>query len=435
VDVVLYSAITGQVTSKFSQLKSIIKPINTDQRIGSLDFLRGVAVLGILVINVESFAYPDPWSPYKFGFAGEPDHQTRFWVYFLAQGKFYSMFTLLFGVSFYMFFQRAEEKVGSGEALKLLSRRLLALFIIGVAHAYLLWDGDVLYHYAVCGFLLFPFRIMSNRQLMLSITVLAIPILYNSYKSTERNQARLDAYEQTLRIEVNKRSEEQKMAVTTWERMTTPKSSDVSPQVNPRTSWLESVALNAEHSRVHRGYILYQGLVFRTLIMMILGMVLCRLKVFEDYRLLRHYWVVTVVIVLAATAVNYFRYDHWTFHYYEPVTSVLQGWLFAFPKELLGLGYILLLNGLYQKLRTASSYEWIRNTGRMALTVYILQSVLCAFLFYGFTLDFYNQWSRSELILVVPLLWIPLILFANIWLRKYHQGPLESLWRRFTYFK
>ena len=65
-------------------------------RIPSLDFMRGMAILGILLINTETFAYPDSWSPYKYGFDAPIDRTTRFWVYFLTQGKFYSMFALLF---------------------------------------------------------------------------------------------------------------------------------------------------------------------------------------------------------------------------------------------------------------------------------------------------------------------------------------------------
>ena len=83
-------------------------PTQSSERIGVLDFLRGIAVLGILAINDESFCYPDPWSPSAFGFEAPVDHQVRFWNYFLTQGKFFSMFTLLFGVGFYIFLERLE---------------------------------------------------------------------------------------------------------------------------------------------------------------------------------------------------------------------------------------------------------------------------------------------------------------------------------------
>ena len=88
-----------------------IKPTDVLKRIPSLDFLRGIAILGILFINIENFAYPEPWSPWKYGYQGAIDHVTRFWVYFLTQGKFYSMFALLFGVGFYIFIERLEKRI------------------------------------------------------------------------------------------------------------------------------------------------------------------------------------------------------------------------------------------------------------------------------------------------------------------------------------
>ncbi|MEM8896055.1 MAG: DUF418 domain-containing protein, partial [Bacteroidota bacterium] len=121
-----------------------LQPTQTSSRIPSLDFLRGVAILGILFINIENFAYPDSWSPYKFGFDEPIDRATRFWVYFLTQGKFYNMFALLFGVGFYIFLERLEKKSLGLSAMDIYSRRLLWLFVIGVTHAYLIWSGDVL---------------------------------------------------------------------------------------------------------------------------------------------------------------------------------------------------------------------------------------------------------------------------------------------------
>ena len=99
------------------------QPTTLSERISSLDFLRGIAVLGILLINIESFSYPDPWSPYKFGFDGTADTTTRFIVYLLAQGKFFSMFTLLFGVGFYIFLERLESRGLGLKAMDIYARR------------------------------------------------------------------------------------------------------------------------------------------------------------------------------------------------------------------------------------------------------------------------------------------------------------------------
>ena len=80
-----------------------VEPTKLNERIPSLDFLRGIAILGILFINIESFVYANPWSSYQYGYETSLDTSTRFWVYFLTQGKFYNMFSLLFREGFVIF--------------------------------------------------------------------------------------------------------------------------------------------------------------------------------------------------------------------------------------------------------------------------------------------------------------------------------------------
>lgn len=409
------------------------QPTQAFERIGSLDFLRGIAILGILIINIETFSYPDPWSPYKFGFETAGDHWTRFGVYFLAQGKFFSMFTLLFGVGFYIFLERLEQKGLGLKAMDIYARRLLWLFVIGCVHGYLIWDGDILYHYASCGFFLFPFRSFSVRQLLLVLWVPLAIVLYNAYESSARAQNQYKEFAEASELTEADRSEADKTAIRTWTNRTTPKEADRTELPVPRQTYLESISTNAEHTRVHKGTIFYQGILFRTLIMMILGILLYKLDVFRDYRSLPHYWLITTGILLIALLINYLRYYHWTFAYFEPVRSVWQAWLFAFPKELLGLAYILFFNGIYQKYLKRIKFRPLSIAGRMALTNYIFQSVVCGLIFYGYGLGKFNQYSRTELLGIVLLIWIVQLLGSYIWLRRFKQGPLERLWRWLTY--
>lgn len=408
-------------------------PTPSSERIGSLDFLRGMAILGILIINIETFAYPDPWSPYKFGFEGAIDHQARFWVYFLAQGKFFSMFTLLFGVGFYIFLERMEGKGLGLRSLDIYAGRLLWLFIFGVAHAYLIWNGDILYHYAICGFLLFPFRSMRLRALLLVLLVLVAIVLYNSRESSSRTQQQYREYESAMAIKETDRVESERQAISRWESRTRRQEADRSVLPIPRPTYWQSIAANTEHTRVHKGVIFYQGILFRTLIMMILGVMLYRLGIFQDYRAQPYYWLLTLGLLLMALLINYLRYYHWTFAYFEPVRSVWKAWLFAFPKELLGLAYILFFNGIYQKYLKKVSVKPISAAGRMALTNYITQSVICGLIFYGYGLGKFNQYPRSGLLLIVLPIWCLQLAWSWFWLRRFKQGPLERLWRWLAY--
>ncbi|MEP2025791.1 MAG: DUF418 domain-containing protein [Reichenbachiella sp.] len=414
-------------------MPEIIKPTQTNTRLSVLDFLRGIAVLGILVINIESFSYPSPWSPYQNGFFNSIDTHTRFWVFFLAQGKFFGMFTLLFGVGFYMFLERLEQKNIGVKALDIYARRLLWLFVIGVVHAYLIWDGDVLYHYAICGFLLFPFRSFSVKQLLLVLVIPVSVLLFNSYERTKRVKNQYEAYQVAeAKLEVDRTEDDQKK-IDSWLKKTVEKKKSDERLEPIRNHYFDSIAANAENHKIHQGYLMYNGILFRTLIMMLLGILLYKTGIFKDYHALPYYWWITGGIVVISLVVNYFRYYHWTYTYFNPVIDYWKGWLFTFPKELGGLSYILLLNGIYQKFLGGRMSKLISNMGRMALTNYIVQSIICGFIFYGYGFGLYGQYSRFELLVFIFGIWIFQILASWLWLKKLDQGPLEALWRKLTY--
>ena len=410
-----------------------LQPTQTTERIPSLDFLRGIAILGILFINIENFAYPDPWSPYKFGFKSAIDHDTRFWVYFLTQGKFYTMFALLFGVGFYMFLERLEKKGLGLKAMDIYARRLLWLFVIGITHSYLIWTGDVLYHYAICGLLLFPFRSISNRNLLLIVGFLLFLQFAKSYEQTSRRQERLQEYEQAMKIPEDRRTAEDLKKISYWNKQTEIKSPDTTWVAAPKATYLEGLKETYKHADAHKGQLYYQSLLFPSLIVMILGIILYRTGIFSDYHVWRHYWVITLLLLSAGLVVNYFRYYHWTYEYNDPVVNVLKGWLFNIPKELLGVGYILTLNGLYQKYFHKIRFKVVSNIGRMALTNYIFQNTLLGFIFYGYGLAMYNQFTRFELLGIVGIIWVIQVLLSWLWVRRFKQGPIEWLWRKLTY--
>jgi uncharacterized protein len=409
------------------------QPTQQFERITSLDFLRGIAVLGILLINIETFSYPEPWSPYKYGFGNSTDESTRFWVYFLAQGKFFSMFTLLFGVGFYIFLERLEQKGIGLKSLDIYARRLLWLFVFGVVHAYLIWDGDVLYHYATCGFLLFPFRSFNIHQLLLVLLVPMAVLLFNSYERSVATNKQYTEFTQASEKTENNRTDSEKTKIRSWENKTSKKNASNSEIELPRRTYFQSIEANAEHTKVHKGEVLYQGILFRTLIMMILGILFYKSGIFQDYHSISFYWPMTIAILSVALIINYFRYYHWSFEYFDPVKSIWQGWVYTFPKEILGVAYILLFNGLYQKFFKSVKLKLISSTGRMALTNYIAQSIICGFIFYGYGLGKYNHFSRFELLAIVATIWGLQLILSWLWLKKYEQGPLEWIWRKLTY--
>lgn len=412
---------------------SKLQSIASFDRIPSLDFLRGISILGILFINIESFAYPEPWSPWKFGFDSPIDRHTRFWVYFLTQGKFYTMFALLFGVGFYIFLERLDRKNLGLRAMDIYSRRLIWLFVIGVMHAYLVWNGDVLYHYSVCGCLLFPFRSIKTHYLVLIVLFLASLQLIKSSEQTSKRQKWKYDYEKALAIPVVERNEADQEKIQFWERKISKKSPDTSTYKARKPEYIKGVKETYREMKVHKGLLYYQGLLFPSLIAMILGIVFYRSGIFVNYRVWRYYWPISLVILGIAIVINYLRYYQWTYEYYYPVVSSWLSYMFTFPKEMLGVAYILIINGLYQRFCRRSRVGLISIVGRMALSNYIFQNILLGIIFYGYGMSMYNQFSRFELIGIVVLIWVLQITLSSLWSSRYPQGPLEWLWRKLTY--
>lgn len=411
-----------------------IKPTVASERIPSLDFLRGVAILGILFINIESFAYPNPWSSWQYGYESALDHNTRFWVYFFTQGKFYTMFALLFGVGFVIFMDRIQKKGSGLNAMDIYTRRLLWLFIIGVFHAYFIWDGDILYHYAICGFLLLPFRSLKSKDLILIVSFLATILILKSYEGVTKRQDTSKKYLEATNKEEASRTEKDKKLIASWEKRYSIKSQNHSDSTDPPkpTYWLGLIH-SYKQLKVHKGEFYYPSLLLSSLIVMMLGMLLYRAGIFSDYTVWRYYWTICASVLLFGLVINYKRYYHWTYEDHIPIIDTWKALLFTFSKEILGVAYVLLLNGIYQKYRKCVKFEVLTKIGRTALSNYIFQSTILAVSFYGYGFGMHNSLSRFQLLGFVFAIWATQILCTSLWLNYHRQGPLEFLWRRLTY--
>ncbi|WP_421753224.1 DUF418 domain-containing protein [Croceimicrobium sp.] len=343
------------------------------------------------------------------------------------------MFALLFGVGFYIFLERLQKKGLGLKAADLYARRMLWLFVIGIAHAYLIWDGDILYHYAICGLLLLPFRSIKSPYLVLVIALLCTLLLVRSCEQSQRRLGWQQANDTALKIPEDQRTEADTKAISFWNEVTSPQMPDISLQQIPKSTYWIGLKESYKHISAHKGMLYYQGLLFSTLILMIVGIIFYRSGIFSDYRLWKHYWLISFAVLALALGINYLRYYHWTYLEHKPILSVYKAWLFTFPRELLGIGYVLLPNGLYQKYCKSFRFKLISNVGRTALSNYIFQNVLLGFVFYGYGLAYFNRLSRFDLLGIVFIIWILQLVLSSFWLRKFQQGPLEWVWRKLTY--
>jgi len=149
-------------------------PIQPKERISELDIVRGLALFGILMVNMSFFKYPVFFDRYPTSFPPGSDQFFAWVIQIFFTGKFYAIFSFLFGLGFYIFMERAEAK--GLDLVPLYKRRLLALLAFGSIHLFLLWSGDILFTYAIVGFLLLKFRNKSNdsiRKWIISLFVVS----------------------------------------------------------------------------------------------------------------------------------------------------------------------------------------------------------------------------------------------------------------------
>ncbi|WP_411549096.1 DUF418 domain-containing protein YeiB [Klebsiella pneumoniae] len=367
----------------------------------TLDFVRGVAILGILLLNISAFglpkaAYLDPaWS----GSASLSDAWTWALLDLLAQVKFLTLFALLFGAGLQLLLPRGKRWIQS---------RLTLLALLGFIHGLFFWDGDILLAYALVGLVSWRMvreahhvKSLFNTGVVLYLTGIAVLVLLGLISGTVANRSWApDAanlqYEQYWKLHGGMEA------------------------VSNRADMLSDnlLALGAQYGWQLAG-------------MMLMGAALMRSGWLKGQFSLRHYRRTGALLVAAGMAVNlpaifaqwYLAWD------YRWCAFLLQA-----PRELSAplqaIGYAALAWGYWPQLCRFRLVGAIACVGRMALTNYLLQTLICTTLFYH--LGLFMRFDRLQLLAFVPPIWAVNLLVSSLWLRRFRQGPVEWLWRQLT---
>jgi uncharacterized protein len=395
----------------------VLTPVPPGERIQALDQLRGVAVLGILIMNIQHFSMPASAyiNPTAYGDLTGANRWVWILSQMLASGKFLSIFSMLFGAGILLFTERAGIK-GLNPA-RLHYRRMGWLLLFGLMHAYLLWTGDILVSYSLCGMLVFLLRdLRPPVQLRLAIAFFLVPVFWDLFS----------AWTMPVWPEGTLRS-----AMESW----APGKTVIRHQIQVyRSGWLDQMELRIPDSLfIQTRYFLMQPL-WRVTSLMLLGMALYRQNVLSGLRSSRYYTRMMLTGLGTGYALSglgvYLNFRHqWTLEY-----SMFQGSQFNYVGSVFtALGYvggIMLINrsdGFNRAKRGLAA------VGRMAFSNYILMTLTCTFLFYGHGLGLFGQVERKLQILMVPAIWILMILFSMAWLKRFRFGPLERIWRGLTY--
>ncbi len=411
-------------------------------RVLALDVVRGLAVLGILVMNVVEFG--QPIRAYENPAGGGGSSGADLWTWFvqmaLFDGKMRALFSMLFGAGLVLLATRMENTGRGSEATDLLLRRCLWLVPFGVAHRFLLqWTGDILYMYGLLGVIAIAFRrARPSRQIAIGLLCLSafVPIeLWKHHQSaTVRDQA---TTAQALAAAGEAVPAELREAQTRWERRLAPlKPEGVQAEIEAmRGGYAKVFAYRWDYHHAFQSSYLYYYFVWDVLGMMLVGMGLLRLGFFHGRCPTPVYFAIIAAGLVVAGASGWWA-QAWAatdFSAGALELRTVRGAAYAYARGIVGLAWASALILLVRR----GAMRWLTSplavVGRMAFTNYVLQTVCCTLLFFGYGLGYYAAWSRSQLMLVWLGVSLVQIAFSLAWLSRFRIGPLEWAWRSLTY--
>ena len=407
-----------------------VQPIAmTGDRIASLDFIRGVAVMGILAANIISMGQPATAHPYPAAFA--TDHSAAeewMWVaqLVLIDNKMRGLFTILFGAGLYLFVEKAWAR---GASRMLQVRRLFWLGLFGLLHFYFVWQGDILFAYAFSGLLavLFLLDLAPRHQIVLGLLgYLAGGIFYgvslifmqSVADSPDPDSAALADVRAQFLEAAESDLDEGRLETGLWQD----------------GSYFDLVShVFAEHGA--EPFEVVFSFAFETLPLILIGMAFYRLGLFSgafSARVLLRWGLALGMVGGFATLWVALETKAAGLTYYGTMAALV-GWS-HFPSLLMTAGYLAILVALAPA--TGSWFgERISAAGRAAFTNYLGTSVVMLFVFGNWGLDLFGRLGRSELYVVTLFAWAIMLAWSKPWLGRFRYGPLEWLWRCLTYGK
>jgi uncharacterized protein len=394
-----------------------LHPVRETERLEALDVLRGFAVLGILVINIQLFAMPFATSVNPTALGPPSDIDFTIWTlsHVFADQKFMSIFAMLFGAGVLLFTSHVAERSGRPPVLHY--RRMFWLLVFGLMHAYLLWYGDILVLYAVCGMLLYPLRRLGPRTLVV-LGVLALAI------------------ESWLMIRAG-------VSITTWppeviadyRQAWSPNPATLAGELEAfRGGWLAQMPVRSAYSLEFHSFDMWIEGVWRAGGLMLLGMALFKLGVLSGGRPRSLY----VRLAIAGFAVGPLltgwgvarnNAESWSLEYSYFIGAQWNYWGSLFT----AVGWIGLVVLVWKSGALRSGVARLAAVGRMAFTCYILETLISTTVFYGHGFGLFGSVGRVGQIVTTVAVWTVLLAFAPWWLKRCRFGPLEWLWRTLTY--
>lgn len=386
-------------------MENKLHPTQSFERISSLDGLRGFSLLGIFLINMMSYESPILYYNPQEWWHGT-DQSLYKWIELFVQASFYPIFAMLFGYGLVLIRNRSIEK--GGEFKTIAVKRLFILLIIGIIHAFLIWSGDVLINYAVFGFILIFLLKLSGKSLMvIGLSLLVIPNLFFS-----------------LYLMIITLVSSQDMSMYT-DIMNLTKSMEV---FSSSDYWAITVQ-RFKDWKIVNGSSNVIFILFSVVPLMMIGAGAAKRKWLQRTQGERKKWLSILILSLPLglflKSLPVFVDSNMAFKYIE---QSLGGTILSFA-------YVAIIALFMSYKWTGKLLKPFTAAGRMSLTIYITQSIVGTFIFYGYGLGLYSKLTLGTSMLIAIGIFIIQVVLAEIWFMKFKFGPLEKIWRYFTYAK
>jgi len=395
-------------------------PVTAKERIQSIDVMRGVALLGILAMNIQDFsmigqAYMNPTA---YGDLHGLNYAVWYVCTLFADLKFMSIFSMLFGAGIYLMTSRIE--ASGRDPGPIHYRRMGWLALFGCLHGYLLWTGDILFTYSLGGLFAYLSRKWQPRTLIISgllFTAVASVLFVGSYESMPYwGQKNIDQMRENM-----------------W--MPTPAGREKDLAVH-RAGWLGEEKQRANEYLSNQ----IQGNIFlafwRAYGLMLVGMGLFKLGVFSAKLPARVYlWFIALGLLVGIPVIAFGVHQEFAHRWELRQVFFLDIQYNYWASMLVCLFWIGLVMLVCRKEWLPGARRRLGAVGRMAFTNYLTHTIVCTFLFYGWGLGLFGKVSRTGQFGIVLAIWAAQLIISPWWLDRFQFGPLEWVWRSLTYWK
>jgi uncharacterized protein len=407
----------------------LFTPVEVTKRIVSIDILRGIAVFGILLMNIAGMGLPAPGYGDPTIAGGSEGWNLNVWIMnnLFFEGTMRAIFSMLFGAGFILLTTRIEAKGGGAVTADVYYRRTIWLLIFGLVHGYLM------------GMFLYPFRNVTPYKLFFAGLVLLIigsALDIKDYITNKETHEKAKIARSTLDMG-GEPDKEYKEALEAWEAIEKdrkPSEEEIQERIDSRHKGYFSVVKSlAPINAKFQSEFAYRYDVWDILSMMLIGIALFRYSVFKAEKSFRFYWVMVLVGYPIGIGINLYETNHIISNNFEILAFEKAGMTYNIGRFFTAMGHIGLVMIFCKANLLKGLARRLAAVGKMALTNYIMHTVITGIIFLGFGFSMFGKLERHQLYFVVIGIWILQLILSPLWLKFFKMGPLEWFWRWLIY--